>query len=125
MPKFFSHACLVLFPKVNHPNNLSELTLISLSKFTNKIISKILCLRLAPILPTLISPNQSGFVKNRSIFENIMLAQEIIYHIKKPNIGSNVVIKLDMAKAYDRVSWSFTCMVLTRMGLGEIFIDMT
>lgn len=40
----------------------------------------------------------------RRISENIMLAQEIIHQIRKPNIGCNVVIKLDMAKAYDRVS---------------------
>lgn len=53
-----------------------------------------------------------------------MLAQEIIHSIKKPKIGDNVVIKLDMAKAYDRVSWSFICLVMRRMGFGEMFIDM-
>lgn len=55
-----------------------------------------------------------------------MLAQEIIHQIKKPkpNEGGNVVINLDMTKAYDRVSWSYTCLVLRRMGFGEIFIDM-
>ncbi|XP_070057039.1 uncharacterized protein [Nicotiana tomentosiformis] len=48
--------------------------------------------------------NQSGFVKGRSISENIMLAQEIVQGIKKPNFGANVVIKLDIEKSYDRVS---------------------
>ena len=60
--------------------------------------------KLSPILPALISPNQSGFVKGRSISENIMLAQEIIHQIPKPYVGSNAIIKLGMAKAYDRVS---------------------
>ncbi|WMV24651.1 hypothetical protein MTR67_018036 [Solanum verrucosum] len=60
----------------------------------------------------------------RSISENIMLAQEITHGIKKPNEGDNVVIKLDMTKAYDRVSWSYTCLVLRRMGFGEMFIDL-
>ncbi|XP_055830788.1 uncharacterized protein LOC129899799 [Solanum dulcamara] len=124
IPRYISHACLVLLPKIEHPNKLSKYRPISLSNFTSKIISKLLCLRLAPILPQLISDNQSGFVKGRSISENIMLAQEIIHNIKRPNIGDNVVIKLDMANAYDRVSWSFTCMVMRRMGFGEIFIDM-
>ncbi|XP_055824261.1 uncharacterized protein LOC129892709 [Solanum dulcamara] len=124
IPRYISHACLVLIPKTEHPNKLSEYRPISLSNFTSKIISKLLCLRLAPILPQLISDNQSGFVKGRSISENIMLAQEIIHNIKKPNVGDNVVIKLDMAKAYDRVSWSFTCMVMRRMGFGEVIIDM-
>lgn len=80
MPKYFSHACLVLLPKVEHPNKLSDFRPISLSNFTNKVISKLNCLRLAPILPLLISDNQSGFVTGRSIFENIMLAQEYSQH---------------------------------------------
>lgn len=124
MPKFMTHACLVLLPKFEHPNKLTEFRPISLSNFTNKIISKVLCLRLAPILPDLISSNQSGFVRGISISENIMLAQEIIHGIRKPKDGNNVVIKLDMAKAYDRVSWSFICIVLRKMGFGEMFIDM-
>ncbi|KAH0695796.1 hypothetical protein KY289_013278 [Solanum tuberosum] len=124
MPKFMSHACLVLLPKIEHPNNFSEFRPISLSNFTYKIISKILCLRLAPILPNLISENQSGFVKGRSISENIMLAQEITHYIKKPQEGDNVVIKLDMAKANDRVSWVFTCIAMRTMGFGEVFIDL-
>lgn len=53
-----------------------------------------------------------------------MLAQEIIHHIKKPNVGGNVVIKFDMAKAYDRILWSYICLVLRKMGFGETFIDM-
>ncbi|KAK6781998.1 hypothetical protein RDI58_019794 [Solanum bulbocastanum] len=124
LPKYFTHACLVLLPKVKHPNKLAENRPISLSNFITKIISKLLCSRLAPILPNLISFKQSGFVRERSIFENMMLAQEIIHQIKKPTIGSNVVIKLDMAKAYDRVSWSYICIILRKMGFEEVFIDM-
>ena len=124
IPKYFSHSCIVLLPKVNNPNKLTEFRPISLSNFTSKIISKLVSNRLSPILPALISSNQSGFVKGRSISENIMLAQEIIHQIKKPKIGSNVIIKLDMAKAYDRVSWSYTCLVLRKMGFDEVFIDM-
>lgn len=60
MPKYFSHACLVLLPKVDHPNKRSEFRPISHSNFTNKIISKLICIRRAPILPHLISDNQSG-----------------------------------------------------------------
>ncbi|XP_019261368.1 PREDICTED: uncharacterized protein LOC109239280 [Nicotiana attenuata] len=124
MPKFMTQACLVLLPKVEFPNNLSEFRPISLSNFLNKIISKILCSRIAPILPRIITPNQTGFVKGRSISENIMLAQEIVQGIKKPNVGANVVIKLDMEKAYDRVSWSFNCIRMRRMGFSEKIIDM-
>nr|XP_004252203.1 uncharacterized protein LOC101264798 [Solanum lycopersicum] len=124
IPKYFSHSCIVLLPKVNNPNKFTEFRPISLSNFTSKIISKLVSKRLSRILPSLISNNQSGFVKGRIINENIMLAQEIIHQIKKPNIGSNVIIKLDMAKAYDWVSWSYICLVLRKMGFNEVFIDM-
>ncbi|XP_019248523.1 PREDICTED: uncharacterized protein LOC109227780 [Nicotiana attenuata] len=93
----------------------------NLSNFLNKIISKVIGSRLAHILPAIIFANQSGFVKGRSISENIMLAQEIVQGIKKPNIGSNVVIKFDTAKAYDRVSWGFTCIMLRRMDFNGFF----
>lgn len=52
-----------------------------------------------------------------------MLASEISGGFKKLVVG-NVVIKLDMAKAYDRVSWSYTCLVFRRFGFGEAIIDM-
>ncbi|WMV50074.1 hypothetical protein MTR67_043459 [Solanum verrucosum] len=124
MPKYMTHACLVLLSKIDHPNKLSEFGRISLSNFSNKIISKLIRIRLAPILSNLISENQSGFVRGRSISENIMLAQQIIHGIQKPKEGDNVVIKLDMAKAYDIVSWAYTCLVMRKMCFGEFFIDM-
>lgn len=43
--------------------------------------------------------------------------------IGKPVEGSNVVMKLDMAKAYDRVSWSFLCLMLRKLGFAESWID--
>nr|XP_009605190.1 uncharacterized protein LOC104099791 [Nicotiana tomentosiformis] len=68
--------------------------------------------------------SQSGFVKGRSIFENILLTQEIIIDIRLRGKPANVVIKLDMAKAYDRVSWKYLMHVLRKMGFVECFINM-
>ncbi|XP_075087558.1 uncharacterized protein LOC107813948 [Nicotiana tabacum] len=75
-------------------------------------------------LPSLIAPNQSGFVKGRSIFENILLTQEIITDIRLRGKPANVVIKLDMAKAYDRVSWKYLLHMLRKIGFSEHFINM-
>lgn len=54
----------------------------------------------------------------------MLLAQEIIKDISLRNKHANVIVKLDMAKAYDRVSWIFLTKVLRRFGFSEIFIDM-
>ncbi|XP_060170557.1 uncharacterized protein LOC132601491 [Lycium barbarum] len=70
-------------------------------------MSRVVHDRLEVVLPQLISINQAGFVQGRSIIENVLLAQEIVTDIRKRGKPANVVIKLDMAKAYDRVSWSY------------------
>lgn len=104
LTKYYSHTCLALIPKVEAPSNFSDLRPISLSNYSHKIIFKVMSRRRNPILPRIISENQSGFVKGRSITHNVLLAQEIVYEISQKNRGGNMVIKLDMAKAYDRMS---------------------
>ncbi|XP_059290764.1 uncharacterized protein LOC132044295 [Lycium ferocissimum] len=124
IPQFITHTNLVLFPKKAVINNFSDMRPIILSSFSNKILSKVLQNRLIKVLPNIISNNQTGFVKGRSIAENILLAQEIIRDINMRAKHTNVVIKLDMAKAYDRLSWIFLTKVLRQFGFGEVLIDM-
>ncbi|XP_060216581.1 secreted RxLR effector protein 78-like [Lycium barbarum] len=80
--------------------------------------------KLEVLLPSLISTNQSRFVKGRNIIENALLTQELVTNIRKRGKPANVIIKLDMAKAYDRVSWSFLVQVLRKMGFEEMYVDM-
>ncbi|WMV24325.1 hypothetical protein MTR67_017710 [Solanum verrucosum] len=60
----------------------------------------------------------------RNISENVLLAQEIIGDIGKRGKPANVVIKLDMAKAYDRVNWRFLVRVLEKMGYDANVVDL-
>ena len=124
IPKYFSRSCIVLLSKVSNPNKLTNLRYICLNNFTSMIISKLVSIRLKTILPSLISSNQFVFVKGTSVSENIMVAQEIIHHILKPNVWSNIIIKHDMDQPYDRVSLSYIFLVLRKMRFDEIFIDM-
>ncbi|XP_033514948.1 secreted RxLR effector protein 78-like [Nicotiana tomentosiformis] len=64
------------------------------------------------------------FVKGRSIFKNILLTQEIVTDIRLRGKPANVVMKLDMAKADDRVSWSYLLHVLRKMGFAEHFLKL-
>lgn len=52
------------------------------------------------------------------------MVQEIISKIRKRGIVSNLVVKLDMMKAYDRVEWIYLTKVLRSFGFGERIIDM-
>ncbi|XP_015165284.1 uncharacterized protein [Solanum tuberosum] len=104
LPRFITHMNLILIPKKEKVKTFGDLRLISLSTFVNKIISRMLHERLIKCLPLIISRNQPDFVKGRNITENVLLAQEIIRDIKLRSKDPNVVVKLDMAKTYDRVS---------------------
>ncbi|XP_070042663.1 uncharacterized protein [Nicotiana tomentosiformis] len=107
LPKSITHTNLVLLPKKPRVETFSDLRPISLSNFINKVLSRALHDRLENFLPSLIASNQSEFVKGRSIFENILLTQEIVTDIRLRGKPANVVIKLNMDKAYDRVSWKY------------------
>ncbi|XP_059291115.1 uncharacterized protein LOC132044631, partial [Lycium ferocissimum] len=122
--KAITHTNLVLLPKKNEVETFSAMRLISLSNFINKVISKVIHDKMESVLPKLISVNQSGFVKGRNIIENVLLTQEIISNIRLRGKPANVVIKLDMTKAYDRVSGLFLTKVLRRMCFTEVYIDM-
>lgn len=72
-----------------------------------------------------ISPYQIGFIKRKSITDNSILTQEVVYDINQaPEIG-NIIMKLDMVKAYNKVDCDYLCVVLRRMGFAELWIDRT
>lgn len=124
LPKSITHTNLVLIPKKANVQTFSDMRPISLRNFVNKILSRIIHDKLEDLLPKLISANQSGFVKGRSIIENVFLTQELVTELGKRGKPSNVAIKLDMAKAYDRVLRFFLMNVLRKMGFSNNFIDM-
>lgn len=62
-------------------------------------------------------------MKGRNIIENVLLAEEIILNIRLRGKLANVVLKLDMAKAYDRLRWSFLIKVLEKMGFDADVVD--
>ncbi|GAA0156478.1 hypothetical protein LIER_13970 [Lithospermum erythrorhizon] len=119
----FTSTSIVLIPKGEHPKSWKEYRPISLCTFVNKIMSKLMSARLSLILPKLISPYQAGFVQGRLIQDNILLAQELMHHIDKGKKEGNVILNLDMAKAFDRLSWFFLQKVLAKFGFSEAWID--
>ena len=68
---------IILLPKASSPQVFSQNRLINLCNFINKIISNLLAMRLAKVLPIIISSNHNGFVQGRQISDNfLLLAQE-------------------------------------------------
>lgn len=72
--KSLNSTFIELIPKMEGANSPEKFRPIALCNVIYKIISKVIANRLKPILPNLISEEQSGYVEGRQILDNILLA---------------------------------------------------
>ena len=63
-------------------------------------------------------PNQSAFIKGRCIHDNFQRVQLTcrLMHTKKVNC---VLLKIDIARAFDSMSWPFLLEVLEHLGFSR------
>ncbi|KAM1555078.1 hypothetical protein PS1_007619 [Malus domestica] len=119
-----NHTNLVLIPKVKCPKNMTQYRPIALCNVIYKILAKVLTNRLKLVMPKVISENQSAFVAGKQIQDNILVVHEILHSLlhQKKDDQAGMAIKLDMAKAYDRVEWKFLLSMMAKLGLRLCFV---
>ncbi|KAJ3690445.1 hypothetical protein LUZ61_019609 [Rhynchospora tenuis] len=115
----FAH--IILIPKFEGAQTVTDFRPISIINLIPKLISKVLALRMQPLLPDLISQSQTGFIKGRLISENFIVARELVNHL---NSSSNqaFLFKLDFYKAFDSVDWNFLFSVLLHRGFPSRYV---
>ena len=122
LPSTLTQATISLILKKNKdPLDCTSYRPISLLNVDLKLLSKLLALRLDSILPTIISPDQTGFIKNRYSFYNLRRLYNIIYNQPSSNTPE-ALISLDAEKAFDRVEWAYLFYTMQKFGLGHKFI---
>ena len=126
IPKEFNYTFVTLIPKVKNPEKISKFRPINLCNVIYKLISKVLANRLKPLLPSIVSENQSAFQAGRVITDNLLMAFETLHYMKNHQNGYTgfMALKLDMSKAYDRVEWSFLKCLLEKMGFHSKWVDL-
>ena len=83
-----------------------------------KILAKFIALRLSPIiLDKVVTPHLHGFIKGRSIYDNILAAMVGIEYADQTK-QECILLQLDLDKAYDRIEWSFIEEVMKALGFG-------
>ena len=74
VPDYLNQTLVALIPKQVGPETVSHYRPISLCNTIYKVISKIIVLRIRPLLPSLISPMQIAFLEGRRGTDNVIIA---------------------------------------------------
>ena len=112
---------IVCIPKGDRPKEyIQNWRPITLLNVVYKIGSSCIANRLKLILPSIISEDQTGFMQNRYIGDNIRLIYDIIDYLQKYN-KPGLLLCLDFEKAFDSLNWEFMFKVLRAFGCGPDF----
>lgn len=96
LPLTLTQASISLIPKRNKdPEELNS---------DVKLLAKILASRLDPCLPSIISSDQTGFIKGRQLSSNIRCLLNVVLS-KSDTQDAEMVVSLDAEKAFDCVEW--------------------
>eukprot|EP00253_Pinus_taeda_P023715 PITA_23715 len=108
----------ILEEKATSPNRFRP---IALCNVIYKIISKVISNQLKPLLPTLVSKEQTGYMEGTQILDNIIQAHEMV-HSLVTNKQAGMIMQLDIEKAYDKLSWSYIRAILKAYGFDHNWI---
>lgn len=112
-----------LIPKKDKAlNELKNWRPITLLNCDYKIASKAIASRLKSVLPDLIDHDQTGFMKGRSIAENICLINNVISYTHLKDIPG-LLLFIDFEKAFDTIEWTFVRKALEHFGFGFSLIN--
>eukprot|EP00253_Pinus_taeda_P016963 PITA_16963 len=112
---------ITLIPKEENSITPDKFRPIALCNILYKVISKVIANRLKPLLPMLISPEQSCYAEGRQIMDGIILTHEIIHSLKQSK-QAGMLLKVDLSKAFDKLSWSYIHHMLKAFGFCSTWV---
>jgi hypothetical protein len=117
---WLNSANIVLLPKKEGAEEVTDYRPISLIHAIAKIISKMIAIRLGPIMNELVSNSQSAFIKRRSIHDNFLYVKNLATRLHR-NKTPTLLFKLDIRKAFDSVRWEYIIDLLQKRGFPNRF----
>jgi len=74
------------------------------------------------MLGKVIGEEQFGFLPNMHIHDVVAVAREVLHTVKKNNLKATIM-KLDLLKAYDRVSWVYLRLALLQIRINVNIVN--
>ena len=109
---------VTLIPKADSDTlKLTNWRPITLLNVDYKIASKAIATRIKKVLPHLIHCDQTGFMKDRFIGQNIRLLCDLLEQTELENIPG-ILLQLDFRKAFDTIEWPMIQQVLSIFNFG-------
>ena len=110
---------ITLIPKPNKDTTvLDNLRPISLLNTDHKILTKVIAKRLEKVLPKIINPDQTGYIKNRYIGENVSFNFRHHDRYTEENNMPGIALYIDFRKAFDTIEWDFINNCLKKFNFG-------
>ncbi|GJS47284.1 RNA-directed DNA polymerase, eukaryota, reverse transcriptase zinc-binding domain protein [Tanacetum coccineum] len=122
MPKGCNTSFIALIPKISNPLVVSDYRPISLIGAQYKIIAKLLANRLARVIDSVISCEQTAFVKHRQILDGPLMVNEVIKWCNRKR-DKLMIFKIDFEKAFDSISWDYVLQIMKFMGFHGSWIS--
>jgi len=119
----FNEGCISPIYKKKDPNNIANYRPITLLNMDYKIYTKAISMRLAEAAPEIINPNQAGFLKNRSIFNQVKITKMVTDYMNSAS-KKGAIIALNQEKAYNKILHPYLWEVLRKFKFLEEFIKM-
>ncbi|GKE98473.1 RNA-directed DNA polymerase, eukaryota, reverse transcriptase zinc-binding domain protein, partial [Tanacetum coccineum] len=94
---------ITLVPKISAPSKVTDFRPIACCNVAYKCISKIITNRIKGVLNSIVDKNQSAFIPERQITDNILLTQEFLKGYNCANGPKRCSMEIDIQKAYDIV----------------------
>jgi len=99
--------------KKGERSNIANYRPITLLNTDYKVMTKAMANKLAEVAPTLIHKDQAGFVRGRSIFDQVKLAKLAVDYGSIMGVNG-AIFALDQEKAYDRIMHPYLWKVLEK-----------
>ncbi|XP_019164336.1 PREDICTED: uncharacterized protein LOC109160503 [Ipomoea nil] len=124
MHNHWNDTLIALIPKVHHPELITQFRPISLCNVKYKIVTKVITNRLKSLMTQVVGEEQSSFVPQRQITDNIVVYQELLHTMRTKRSGLKAMtLKIDLEKAYDRISWDFLQDTLYGLGMERHWVN--